>query len=306
MPLAFRILRKCSPKAFKYAGLRTPFFTRAMWHKYYIPPIAYILYFNFTRYSTATESKQSFIILNRTNMKRLLLSASTALLLFLFSCSKDTETPNPPISDSAEAKAAYDNNSFGIYKGVIIGSTGIIKLVINNGDNLIRAYIIIDGHTKDTLTSTASFTSGQAITNASFIGRISTMTFSVNSNGTNPNMVNITIQGHSNVTGLLVKETSMHIVRCYEGTYTGRTSGGNTSDGTFNCATIDTTIIGIARETATGYTDVVNGGGANGNVTAHGTVSTGATFSGTISPTQCNGTWVNGSYTGTWSGVRTL
>lgn len=239
-------------------------------------------------------------------MTRVSLSAITAFLLFLLSCSKDKEPSNLPISDNPEAKVAYDNNSFGVYKGVIIGSTGIIKLVINNGDNLVRAYITIDEHTKDTLTSTAPFTSGQAITNASFTGRISTMTFSVNANGTNPNIVSITIQGHSNVTGLLLKETSTQIVRCYEGTYTGHNSGGDTSDGIFNCATIGSSIIGIVRETATGYTDVVNGGIANGNITAHGTVSTGATFSGTISTMECKGTWINGTYSGAWTGVRTL
>lgn len=239
-------------------------------------------------------------------MKRVLSSATILLLLFLSSCSKNNETSNPPTSDSPEAKAAYDNNSFGVYKGVIVGSTGIVKLVINNGDNLIRAYITIDAHTKDTLTSTASFTSGQAIANASFVGRISTMKFSVNANGTNPNIVNITIQGHSNVTGLLVKETSTHAVSCYEGTYTGQNTGGDAVSGIFNSVTIDTTIIGIVRETITGYTDVVNGGIANGSITAHGNVSTGATFSGTISLTQCNGTWVNGTYSGTWTGTKTL
>src|SRR5688572_26069303 len=180
-------------------------------------------------------------------MKRVLLSATLLLLVFLFSCSKNNETSNPSTSNNSQAKAAYDNNSFGVYKGVTVGSTGIVKLVINNGDNLVRAYITIDEHTKDTLTSTASFTNGQAITNASFIGRISTMMFSVNANGSHPNILNITIQGHSNVIGLILKETSTQVVRCYEGTYTGHNTGGDGVSGTFNCVTIDTTLIGIVR-----------------------------------------------------------
>jgi hypothetical protein len=238
-------------------------------------------------------------------MKSLLLSSLAALLLLsMQSCSKDNSEKQP--SNTSEAKAANDNNSFGLYKGVIVGSTGIIKLVINNGDNLVKAYITIDGSTKDTLTSTYPFTSSQAITNATFTGRISTMTFSVSANGTNPNIVSITIQGHSNVTGVLVKETSTQVAKCYEGTYTGKTSTGAQSSGTFNCVILANSIIGIARESQSGYTDVVNGTANNGSISAQGTVSTGATFTGTIAGAQCSGTWVNGVYSGTWSGTQTL
>lgn len=238
-------------------------------------------------------------------MKRLLsLFIIAALIVFLQSCSKDNSDKQS--SNTSEAKAVNDNNNFGVYKGVIVGSTGIIKLVINNGDNLVKAYITIDGSTKDTLTSTNPFTTGQAITNATFTGRISTMTFSVNANGTNPNIVSITIQGHSNVTGVLVKETSTKIVQCYEGTYTGKTSTGTQTNGTFNCVILANSIIGIARESQSGYTDVVNGTTVNGSISANGTVSTGATFSGTFTNNNCSGTWVNGSFTGTWSGTRTL
>jgi hypothetical protein len=234
-------------------------------------------------------------------MKKFSLFIIAFVLVLFQSCSKENQSS----SSSTEAQAAYDNSSFGLYKGVIVGSSGTIKITVNNGDNIVRAYLVVDG-TKDTLISNSSFISGQSISNATFTGKLSTFKFSVNGSGSSATITSITIQGHTNVAGIIGKQTSTQVVSCFEGTYNGQTSTGLKSTGTFNCFLVGNIIVGISRETANGYTDTVTGNITNGNISAQGTVTTGANFSGTLKDTQCSGTWVNGVYSGTWIGIKTL
>ena len=57
------------------------------------------------------------------------------LTLILNSCSKsdDEVTTQDNLSQVPIAKSQYDNSNFGIYKGVFVGSSGIIIININNG-----------------------------------------------------------------------------------------------------------------------------------------------------------------------------
>ena len=150
----------------------------------------------------------------------------------LFACNKsDTTTPDNSLTTTPETKAQYNNTSFGVYKGVVIGSTGTIIFRINNGDNVVKGFLTIDD-IKDTLSTTQTVTAGQALSNVNFAGRISSMTISANANGNNASLTNIRINGHSNVTGFIVHENSTKQVYCYEGALSGNRTG------TFNCTRV--------------------------------------------------------------------
>ena len=40
---------------------------------------------------------------------------------------------------SKETTAEFDNSNYGLYKGVIVGSSGTIKIEVNNGSGIIKA-----------------------------------------------------------------------------------------------------------------------------------------------------------------------
>lgn len=136
-------------------------------------------------------------------------------------------------SQTPQGVAANDNSSKGIYKGVVIGSSGTIKFdIANTSSNSITAVLVIDGVTVN-LTTTYTWSSG-GISTAPFKGTLNgqevTVNFSVGANGTGATILSSTIPGHPNAIFSLAKETSTALARCYEGTYT--TS--NNESGTFN------------------------------------------------------------------------
>jgi hypothetical protein len=75
-------------------------------------------------------------------MKRLLLPTTIVTLFFIASCSKNNDDNTQ--TEKPTAKAAYDNSNYGYYKGVFVGSTGIIAVSIYN-DNTLSAYFKVDG-----------------------------------------------------------------------------------------------------------------------------------------------------------------
>lgn len=163
-------------------------------------------------------------------MKRFTILFSIALTIYLISCSKNN-TPenkgnnnNTALPTKAETKPQYDNTNFGVYKGVIIGSTGIILFYINNEDNVVKCYLTIDNQ-KDTLTTAAKITLGQPIVNALFTGRISSVTLNADANGNNAALSNIKISGHNNVGSYIIHENSTSQVTCFEGKIEGDLQG---------------------------------------------------------------------------------
>lgn len=151
----------------------------------------------------------------------------SVLVVILFACNKsdtDNNGNNVGLSTSPETKPQYNNTVFGVYKGVIIGSSGTIVFRINNGDNVVKGYLTIDNQ-KDTLTTTTNITLGQPLVNVLFTGNISSMRVSANADGSNASLSNIQINGHNNVTGFIIHENSTKQVLCYEGTFTGSQSG---------------------------------------------------------------------------------
>lgn len=160
--------------------------------------------------------------------------------MLIFGCKKPDANENATFPNKAETKAQYDNTSFGVYKGVIIGSSGYIVFKINNGDNIIKGYLTIDDK-KDTLSTTQTLVAGQPIVDLKFAGRFSSLTLNADRDGNGAEITNIKIDGHpGNVMGIVVHENSTQQVFCYEGKLSGSQSG------TFNC-----TRIGIRRGDST-------------------------------------------------------
>ncbi|GAC1589730.1 MAG: hypothetical protein NVS3B19_09910 [Ginsengibacter sp.] len=56
------------------------------------------------------------------------------LIISLISCKKSVDKPYSRFASSPEAIASFDNVSGGIYKGVLVGSTGNFKIVLQNNE----------------------------------------------------------------------------------------------------------------------------------------------------------------------------
>ncbi len=173
--------------------------------------------------------------------KRNMLFCFLALSTILWtSCKKDTDDPKKtedPYKCSTcvtlpDALPANDGNSKGVYKGIVIGSTGTVRFSIQNGTNDITATLVIDGVTT-TLTSSIAWVSGEPYV-APFTGELNgqpaSVTFSVQADGSSPVITSADIPGHPNSVFTLVKETSNALVECFEGTY----SSTRPETGTFN------------------------------------------------------------------------
>lgn len=176
-----------------------------------------------------------------------------------YTCTSCSQTP--------EGKAANDNSSKGIYKGVIIGSSGTIKFdIANTNSNSITATMIIDG-TSVTLTSATALVAGQLYVGefkGSLNGSAVSVTFSVGNSGSGPTILSSNIPGHTNVIFSIAKETSTALVRCFEGSF--QTS--ENKKGTFNI--IVSTLLkgwtGKAREEGSRSTDDISGTFVNNNL----------------------------------------
>lgn len=139
--------------------------------------------------------------------------------IFLTSCININE---PKLPSTPQALAAYDHSSAGIVKGVLVGSSGVFKFSIKNGNDSVYCLVTFDGATGMLLPTTdmSSWNPGDAFA-ATFSGTVGgtnvSVYFKCNNDGTSPS-ASFTIPGH-NVSVSLYKETSTLIVKGYEGTY---------------------------------------------------------------------------------------
>lgn len=220
------------------------------------------------------------------------------LSLLFNSCSKsDGEVTNEnSLSQVPIAKSKFDKSNFGIYKGVFVGSSGIIIVNVNN-DNTLSATLIINGITYN-FTTSETLQQNKDIT-INFVSGSDSLTFSVSANGDNPNFTNLKIEGHLNATINVVKETSTTLIKCYEGTYFGG------SGGVFNVLIYGNSIKGLVENNSTNLIDIAEGEVNNNQII--GDVTSGATFSGTLNGNSFSGTWENAQYNqiGTFTGKRT-
>jgi hypothetical protein len=225
--------------------------------------------------------------------------------IVLSSCSKDDEGAFKckDCVDEPEAAAAFDASSKGIYKGVVIGSSGIIKFDIANDGSDITATLIIDDHTVN-LTSDVTWVEDEYIT-AVFTGTLNeqavSITFYVDGDGGEPEIGSVTIPGHDDVAIVIVKERSDELIKCFEGSYSGDASG------TFNMVLSEE--VGqwhvIARDNDSEFVSssygiiqgsAMTGGDSQGDVT----------IIGKLSGDEVSGTWESTDENGSWKGKRSL
>lgn len=161
-------------------------------------------------------------------MKKINLILIVGIIICFSACKKnnDTETPTAAYKcvgckTTPDALAVNNSSSKGIYKGVMIGSTGTIMFDIANSGNTITAVLIIDGVTIN-LTSAVTYMAGQAYT-APFTGTLNgspvTINFSVELSGGSPTVTSSSIPGHPNASLNIIKETSSNLIECFQGTY---------------------------------------------------------------------------------------
>lgn len=228
----------------------------------------------------------------------------------LTSCSKDDDN-NPPSSYVCEnctstpnALAVNDASAKGVYKGIVVGSTGSIYIDIQNGSNTITATMILDG-TTIALTSSVEYVDGQAYVapfTGIFNGSPISLTFSVGLSGGTPTVISSDIPGHPNTVFTLYKETSTSLIEAFEGTYSkpGKT-------GTFNILLSRALNLwgGVAKGNEAGSeTDEVDG---TINSTNQLIESSSGTSIGTINGDAINGTFIDGNNESvTIIGQRTL
>jgi len=193
---------------------------------------------------------------------RVIILAILAVASFLSSCK--TDEPGLKLATKAEAVAANNASSAGVYKGVIVGSSGYFSLSIKNGSDAVTCKFVFDGK-EGTLTSASfgTWTAGQPVNSALFTGTVDgksiTLTFSCEANGANP-VTTVTIPGHT-VYVSVVKEKSDVLVKCYEGTYTIAKKSGTIS-GTWNFVAYGMLVNGYhadAQSNGALYGDVVDG-----------------------------------------------
>lgn len=204
--------------------------------------------------------------------------------------------------DTPEANATYDNTGQGIYKGVLVGSTGTVRFDIANDGTSISAVLMIDGAAV-TLTANGTYSNGfTGSFTGSLNGGIVIIPFSVSNTGV-ASIGTPTISGHTGVVIKVIKEKSTQLVEAYEGEF-----GGNDS-GTFNLVLIRNQTgagewIAISRSDNTGdhlYTGEVQANALTG-------ASSDIDIVGEISGDKIKGTWEYTSSTakGNWIGKRTL
>lgn len=173
-------------------------------------------------------------------MKKIIYSFLTIVIIttVTISCKKSESTPSTPAYTCATCKStpdavvANDGSNKGVYKGVVIGSTGTIMFNLANSGTTINALMVIDGVTVN-LTSAVSIVAGQTYV-APFTGTLNgsavSITFSVSSIGANPTVTTSSIPGHPSSSFAIIKETSASLVECFEGSY----STTKPQKGTFN------------------------------------------------------------------------
>lgn len=234
----------------------------------------------------------------------------------LNACSKGGGSTVAPASrcttcaTAPEAKSTYDNNSGGVYKGTIVGSSGTLKVVLNNGNNAVKIYVSFD-NINDSLSTTelSNWQPGQAIAKVRFTGNTVNLSLSISADGSNPKVDTIIIPGHPYATAYLVKETSSALVKVYEGTYKSNVKG---DKGVLNATLVGSSMTGIVFNSpcTSSRNDCINyfRGTVSGNTFQGSALFGDAIINGTVNGDEMTGTYSTqrDRDNGTWSLRRTL
>lgn len=202
-------------------------------------------------------------------MKKLHFVIAAVTIFSINACKKNNYTVDTPkaytcvsCKTTPDAVAANNSSSKGIYKGVIIGSTGTIMFDIANNGSAITGVMVIDGVTVN-LTSNVTWVAGQAYI-APFTGSLNgatvTINLSIGISGGTPTVTSSNIPGHPDASLNIIKETSSNLVECFEGTF----STTRPETGIFNMIVLRTlnTWSAVSRKT-----------GAQSSNTGNGTIS---------------------------------
>ena len=234
------------------------------------------------------------------------------ILLSAVSCKKDKQSD--PAFTCTTCKTAPDakveNNAIskGVYKGVVVGSTGTISIDVLNGGSTIAATLILDGQTIN-LSSTAVWASGTPLT-AGFTGTAGgqnySFTFTVQANGTSPTTNSYTIPGHPTIAFTLIKETSDNLIKCYLGTTEGKKTSGTLQSSVLNIITSGetNTWFGLSKDNASGGISTVDGTISGSTLNCNCGPTT--TVTGVVTADQIDGTYKGSDNQGTFIAKRTL
>lgn len=182
-------------------------------------------------------------ILQELKPSRLKIIGVLLTVMVAFSCSKGDKNDDDDDDDytcttcASAPIAVAANNAInkGIYKGVLIGSTGTLIFNIQNTTNTITGKMVIDGDVVDLTCETTDLDINTDF-EASFTGTLNgspvTIRFQVEKNGKQPTIVSANIPGHPGAVFIVAKETSDAVLECYEGSYT--ITGDWTESGTYN------------------------------------------------------------------------
>lgn len=219
-------------------------------------------------------------------------------------CGDDESAPAFP--NAPEARPENDNSGKGVYKGVLIGSSGFVKLNLDNlGNGVISLTLNIDGQNYD-LTTEQTYNPEVGF-QGYFRGAVgsgeASIGFWTNATGSEYGFFGVEIPGHPGACLILHKEKSNQLVRGFAGTYSGTMSGtpyngimnfviaGNSwtaltrTDGETECSELEGTVDG-----STLVCDCDFDGDGTNDINFTGTLS-GNTLSGTFSATDVSGTW---------------
>jgi len=235
-------------------------------------------------------------------MKKFLVKTLLSITIIFASCSEND--PLITINDSAEelpiALSQYDNSNYGIYKGVFVGSSGTILVNLNN-NGVISVSLTIDG-VNYPFTSTESIMENEQ-TETTFTYQNNSFSFTVNADGSNPLITNVSIEGHPNASIIVVKENSSYVAQLYEGSYEGIDQ--NNDQGTFNAIVFNGAVYILSKSSVYGSSSYASGS-VDGNLVS-GASSLGTIFSGNIENDEVmNGTWkiTQTNEKGIWSLTR--
>lgn len=217
-----------------------------------------------------------------------------------FTCATCKTTPDAKVENNALSK--------GVYKGVVVGSTGTISIDVLNGGSTIAATLILDGQTIS-MTSTAVWASGTPL-NAAFTGTEGgqnySFTFTVQANGSSPSTSSYTIPGHPNIAFTLIKETSDNLIKCYLGTTEGKKTSGALQSSVLNIITSGktNTWFALSKDNGTGAITTVDGTISGNTLNCNCGPTT--TVTGTVTSDQIDGTYKGSDNQGTFIAKRTL
>jgi hypothetical protein len=218
--------------------------------------------------------------------------------VIIASCSDDEEAYKcSTCSTTPDANAAYDASAQGVYKGLVVGSSGTIQFNIKNDGSTYSATLVLDGETYE-LTTSATANGGFE---GCFTGTMNTtndisICMYASSDGQIYDVTSILIPGHANASIALVKELSTALVSVYEGTFSGDASG------VFNMVTQGQAWAVVAR-TDDNDTSYHEGLLSNGTMSCPGCD---INITGTVNANEASGSWSSTDESGSWTGKRTL